>query len=440
MHVRYHLTHCSIVKTESIIDMQHINLRSKLLESTEEFCSKNLLCSTLESQNQALSDLIFSIARYQEEGVQLHPKVYLLSDVGLALKMLPGSDSIVIGTDPNFKSAVKSAVKKCAPLAINGWCIYVEASDDTATYGVFRGDTSPVALPIDDAILTDDVPFQTIKIHQITIDNVEVVSNNGLALNISLSHASQENNESQRHLDRLIKEVTSRCSNNLESGNIQSLPVEKGNNAIRQLLENVGLLNPQVEVNRGLVEVEYSEEKGHEQLVSYLTHLIGDSIKKAHGCLIAVSVDENVPNALKSGGICFKNPIDFHELVNECLRHSTEAGKLISSGQLVEGMLKSDGIILFSPNAKVLGFNFFVSSAASDQNIQVSQLSIRSLLSSVGRLSKAGAKKVPAPSNAIGGARTRAYETLSSMVGSELRAVFMQSQDGITYFKGTKHE
>lgn len=425
--------------------MQHINLRSKLLDSTEDFCSKTLLCGSLESQNQALSELIFSIARYQEEGVQLHPKVYLLSDIELALKMLPGSDAIAIGSDRCFNAAVKSAVKKCSPLAINGWFIYVVATDEVSSYGVFRGDTNPVSLPIDDTILTDDVPFSTVKIHQITNDNVEVISNNGLVLNISLSHAFQDAHESQGHLNKLVSEITSYCSSEPEIV-LASSPVDvKGSFTIRSLARKVGFRNglfgKQVKIARERVEPEGDFDESNEQLISYLSYLISDAIKKSHGCLIAVSKNEEIPRALEHDGICLTKPIDFHELVNECLRHPNEAGKLISSGQLVEGMLKSDGIILFSPKAKVLGFNFFVSSTIADQELQKSNSSDisfpRSLL---GVFPKPSTNNASLPNSAIGGARTRAYEKLSSMVGSELRAVFMQSQDGITYFKGTNNE
>ncbi|HCM0519164.1 TPA: hypothetical protein N2772_000421 [Vibrio parahaemolyticus] len=425
--------------------MQHINLRAKLLDSTEDFCSKTLLCSSLESQNQALSELIFSIARYQEEGVQLYPKVYLLSDIELALKMLPGSDAIAIGSDRNFNAAVKSAIKKCSPLAINGWCIYVVATDEVSSYGVFRGDTSPVALPIDDTILTDDVPFSTVKIHQITNDNVEVIANNGLVLNISLSHAFQDAHESQGHLNKLVSEITSYCSGVPEDALASSQEDHVKPRFINSLAGIVGfrsgLFGKQVKVPKVVIGTEGDSVEKNEQLISYLSYLISDAIKKSHGCLIAVSKNEEIPRALKHDGICLTKPIDFHELVNVCLRHPNEAGKLTSSGQLVEGMLKSDGIILFSPKAKVLGFNFFVSSTIEDLELRKNKQSdisfTRSLLS---KLPKPGASKGSLPNSAIGGARTRAYEKLSSMVGSELRAVFMQSQDGITYFKGTNNE
>ena len=79
--------------------------------------------------------------------------------------------------------------------------------------------------------------------------------------------------------------------------------------------------------------------------------------------------------------------------------------KLSSAASLLEGMLNSDGIILFSNSAKILGFNYFVRAKPSTQQ--------------------------------SGGARRRAFGTLSANLDKGICGAFIQSQDGWSEFQGT---
>ncbi|EPN7876664.1 hypothetical protein ACT3D0_001572 [Vibrio vulnificus] len=342
--------------------MAHINLRSSLMISTEQFCNAVCIADNSEVQNQALVELIFLIARYQEEGIKLHPKVYLTSDIDTALKMLPGQASMKIGLCSCFHEAVKTALKKCAPLAINGWCIYISQRQDHVEYGIFRGDTNPTSVNIDNIILTDELPFKTIKIHQVASDSVQVKSSEGGILNVSLNHTLEESNTPIDHLDHLVDRIVSNVQHNKE------------------------------------------------QVTNYLTRLLGDAIKKSHGCLIAVSNTANVPVSLVSDGTCLSEPINFQSLVSMSLEREKDAGNLISMGQLLEGMLSSDGIVVFDNSSQLLAFNCFTPLPEATKG-----------------------------NSALGGARYRAYEALSILLDSELDAVFMQSQDGFTQFKGAQN-
>ena len=74
-----------------------------------------------------------------------------------------------------------------------------------------------------------------------------------------------------------------------------------------------------------------------------------------------------------------------------------------SKGSLLQGMLNSDGIVIFDDRGRLLGYNCFV--------------------------------KVTQAANVIGGARKRAFATLVNKLGNGLQAVFMQSQDGWSEFR-----
>jgi hypothetical protein len=345
--------------------MVNINLRSNVLDLTSAFCESMCIAENSEIQNAALVELIFLISRYQEEGVKLHPKVYLTSDIDTALKMLPGQASMKIGESTCFHEAVKSSLKKCAPLANNDWCIYVSQNDTTKNvgFGIFRGDINPTAVNIDSIILTDDLPFKTIKIHQIATDNVEVRSSEGSILNIALNHTHSDSNNPLKQLSQLVSQLVSQV------------------------------------------------EKNKEQVFNYLSRLLNESINKSHGCLIAISKTSEVPTSLVSDGTCLPNPIDFQKLVGLSLSAEKEAGNLISMGQLLGGMLNSDGIVIFDKNGQLLAFNCFIPLPERQNGV-----------------------------NSIGGARTRAYDALYDLLGTELAAIFMKSQDGWTQFKGSNNE
>ncbi|WP_101960815.1 hypothetical protein [Vibrio harveyi] len=339
--------------------MTHINLHSKLLDSTKTFCIDSLVSTCVDEQNTALTELVFNISRYQEEGTKLHPKVYLTNNIKLALQMLPGSNSMQIGAEANLSKAMRTALKKCAPLANNGWCIYIAQEGGEVCYGVFRGDTNPIATSIDEVVLTKDVPYNTIKVHQVTQDQVEVASNKGSTLYISLSPAANENTSTQSHLSKLVDCITS--------------------------------------------EIQTHKEYVHKVLSDSLS----EAIKKNHGCLIAVSTTEHTPTTFNGDGIQLSPVIDFHRLVALCISEDKEAGALVSFTHILESMINTDGIVIFNQKAQLLGFNFFIQSSST---------------------------------SSFGGARSRAFEALCSKLNTELCGAYMQSQDGLTQFKGADNE
>lgn len=81
---------------------------------------------------------------------------------------------------------------------------------------------------------------------------------------------------------------------------------------------------------------------------------------------------------------------------------------MTGKGSLLKGMFNSDGIVLFDNKGKLLAYNCFV--------------------------------KVTAKAGMVGGARKRAFTTLSQRIGNGLSAAFIQSQDGWTEYKDKKDD
>jgi len=333
----------------------NITFRTQLLGGIYEFCQNcgvEFLNTTLH-----LVELIVILARLKEEGVSLAPKVYITNDIGLVLTMLPEAEKVIIGITSADIQGLKVAIKKCAPLAIGGWLIYVHDLNNQIEYGLFRGAGNPISVPIDKVLMECNGDLKIVNAYQVADDCVEVRANNGSYHYVFLNHRKEESPPPLQYLDNLVQSITS---------------------------------DVQVKIK--------------EALIGYLQKLLFESLRKSHGCIIAVTNMKRPPKSLSADGVILDPPIDFANLVKETIDNKISPFCLESKKHLVQGMLNSDGVVLFDHQANLHGYNIFV--------------------------------KVDKNQNVIGGARKRAFLALSAQVGRGLKSVFMQSQDGWSDFKG----
>ncbi|EGQ8037938.1 hypothetical protein G5Y08_004251 [Vibrio parahaemolyticus] len=336
---------------------KNITFRTQLVGGVSEFCAESNL--PLIHNNLHLVELIVMLARYQEEGVSLCPKVYLTDDVKSMTSMLPGGDVLKIGECNLDIPGLKDAVKKCAPLANEGWLIYLTENDGKIEFGLFRGPTNPISVRVDDVLMTQNEQISIVKVHQIATDCVGVHCNNGSGYNIFLNHRKEDSKDPLESFDALVSAMTDKTA-----------------------------------------------EKQVEPITTFLSKLLIESLRNSHGCLIAVTPHSHLPESLSQDGVFFEKPIDFAELVELASKSEIDAADLVSKASLLQGMLNSDGIVLFDNKARVLGYNCFVNlNGQSGRSIN-------------------------------GGARKRAFGALSAKIGDEFSAIFIQSQDGWSEYKG----
>lgn len=338
---------------------ENITFRTQLIGAVTEFCQSSQL--PLLGNALHLVELIVSLARYKEEGINLYPKVYLTNNMHMLNSMLPDGESLKIGEAEANIRGINDALKKCAPLATNGWLIYIETNNDSLRYGVFKGSGNPISVLVDDVLMTENDDFFVVKIFQIADDCVEVRSNTGALHYIFLNHRKEDSPPPLQFLGKLVEAVT------------QKTP---------------------------------ADEK--EPTVSFLNRLLFGALRESHGCIIAVTNMAEAPKFLSSDGVILEKPIDFSKLVYDLKKEKISPSHLHSKGDLLKGMLNSDGIILFDNKGRLLGYNCFV--------------------------------KVSNKENIIGGARKRAFASIQSKLGRGVAAVFMQSQDGWTDFKGIQDD
>jgi hypothetical protein len=290
---------------------ENITFRTQLIGSVTEFCQD----SGLDLLGNALNlvELVVLLARYREEGVSLFPKVYLTNNKNTLIAMLPDSDVLKIGCAVTGAEGIKSAVKKCAPLATNGWLIYIEAIDNKLDYGVFRGSGNPISVLVDDVLMTDSDNLFVVKTSQVADDCVEIRSNTGGLHYVFLNHRKEDSPPPLQYIDKLIDSIT-----------------------------------------------EKTPQENKEPTVSFLSRLFISALRESHGCIIAVTNMSKSPKFLSNDGVMLDKPIDFSNLVYQLKKERIDPTHIDSKGHLLRGMLNSDGIILFDNVGRLLGYNCFV--------------------------------------------------------------------------------
>lgn len=338
---------------------ENITFRTQLLGGVADFCQESDLMLFRNALH--LVELIVLLARYKEEGVSLNPKVYLTNNLDSLISMLPECEKIKIGTSTPDIEGIKSALKKCAPLANEGWLIYIHDRQNEISFGLFKGSSNPISVLVDDVLMGENEELIVVKAFQIADECVEIRANNGSFHYVFLNHRKEDSPPPLQFLNELV------CA----------------------IVKNV-------------------TEKDTEAVMSFLKRLLFEALRQSHGCIIAVTNMKKAPKILSGDGIILSEPINFAKLVGELKNKRIPQSNLNSKGCLIKGMLNTDGIVLFDNKAQLLGYNCFT--------------------------------KVSRNSDVIGGARKRAFAALEAKLGKGLCAVFMQSQDGWSEYKGMENE
>lgn len=333
-------------------------MRGFLIGSLHDFAQNANLSSLVSTEN--LTALVVSLAHYQEEGAKLAPEIYLCAQIEKLVRLIPNNQIVLLGQVENAGLAISLALKRGAPLAVDGWCIYVDAyAPHSYRYGVFRGSMSPLALNIEKSVLSTPISdCPVVRIIQVSPGCIEVRNASGIAHTIVFSDRQDEEVAPNAFFDDFVNEVCSQVSDDVR-----------------------------------------------DPLKSYFANVLGRGLQESHGALLVVTSSEKMPKFL-SDGITLQPPIGFASLVKNARKTAGALfaeQELIANAALLKGMIRSDGITVFSPKGSLLGYNCFIKPSQTAQNMP-------------------------------GGARTRAYYSLRTRIGNGLTAVFARSQDGMTKF------
>lgn len=269
-----------------------------------------------KATSRGILDLINLISDYFEEGIPLFPEILLIDNIEF-LKTIPSRELTIY--DGKFEiSEFKQSLKLCAPLALNGWLIFIAINKDQMQYGLVSSEMSETSLSMyKQAIeMSDDETYKAAYIRNIGRKTVELVSNK----------------------DKCIISLT--------------------------LDEPDEILNNQV---LDLASIITSDNKPNvkEQALTYIEKLINEALKVGHGNLIVVvknTGDYSEVKKILSGGVFLQKPINFEHLLikAEEERSNTTSVELKAFSSLTTSMLNHDGITIFTSDAQILGYHFII--------------------------------------------------------------------------------
>ena len=274
-----------------------------------------------------LLDVINKLADYHEEGQALYPEVLVVKDLSYFKTFVNRRVKLV--EKQLSRADFSQCVKMCAPLAVDGWNIYLALLDDNKIeYGLLTSEMTTLSLDLYEQTMNNGVP---------EIDAIYL-----------------------RNAGNKVVEVRT-----VQTKLLVYLNLNEVNDSLDQTVDQL----VQTILPEGI--------DNHVEKSNYLKKVIRQALNEGHGNLIAVA--ESNPDVIKSvienfhGGITLDSPIDLSQLASDCLvQHTEEASLTLNSyASLLQSMLNFDGITLFSNDGKIIGYHYIVNNdKVAEENIE----------------------------------------------------------------------
>lgn len=264
---------------------------------------------------EELVSIVNSLSDYYEEGMHLFPEVLLTNNIA-NVPFLAVYEFYKGRLEAN---ALSKAIKMCAPLCNEGWCVFLEVNEYGAIrWGVVNGEAKITSLSLLDLLsLYADESHRFILLHNIGAKTVEFVPANGqenYAVSLSLNGIEDVQGKQIHELSQTISET---C------------------------------------------------EESH--FCNFVEKIVSYALQIGHGNLIAVirlhDGKMQIPEIFSDGVMLSDSPIDLYDSYlrfkksdNDIIAH--ELLKKVSC--LVESMLNHDGICLFTNDGKLIGYHLIV--------------------------------------------------------------------------------
>jgi hypothetical protein len=332
------------------------SFRPAVVAGVEEIIGTSGLPDSIELC-EALVATIDSIHSYTEEGVRLYPEILITGALEPTVQSLAYATFVAIGSTTGITDGLALAMKRCAPLARDGWIICAEIKGANLRYGLLTVETSELSPSVYRHVVGDlsttDIPGGTIYIRGLGAQRVEVRT---------------------RAVQRIFSvSLKAQASDGSEVGSLAKV------------------ITTDIDDSR------------KETLRFFFAKVLGDSVRRTHGCLLAVVRDsetalERVKLTYKDGAY-LDSPLDLASAVWR-LREGSDAIEWMAVRNyrsLLTGMLSHDGVTLLSTRGRIIAYNVFVPRKEQDGSVH-------------------------------GGARSRAFHSLSS--DGLVECAMAMSQDG----------
>lgn len=304
------------------------SLRETVSAEIGTFLLNNGFALAENAKNPIFQEELVSIANslsdYYEEGTHLYPEVLLTNN----LENIPFFMIFVFFEGQLEHKSLSRAIKMCAPLCNDGWCIFLEVNNAGIRWGMINCEQKITSLSLlDNLTLFADKDHKFVLIHNIGAKTVEMKPANGTnAYVVSLSLNGIDNVQ-HLHLNSLCKVIGEQCEDKL--------------------------------------------------FCEFMEKILSYALQIGHGNLIAV-VKENddikVPDSLTEGVSLLEEPLDLYRSYIEFKKSEKslvahEYLKKMTS--LLVAMLNHDGICLFTTKGKLIGYHYIVDNKVSAQEVIV---------------------------------------------------------------------
>lgn len=277
-------------------------------------------------------DLTALLAAYREEDVPLYPSVFVLSSIDQLSAIAPGTKPVVIGAKSLDEIEASMILKDCAPLAENGWSIFVCKADLPARfqYGLFRSLSSTVATSADEAMDQTAGTSAILVIRNRGHLVVELRNAKNDVFTAALTSATATESHFSTHVATLADALSED-------------------------------LTPEMA----------------ESFKPYLRRFLSDTLQRCHGTLCAVlkaPADGIAPQRFAKS-VWLVERLRWAEIHAVARTHrSAEAlSDLQAVETLVVGMIRSDGVVILGSDGTVLGYRAFLHPDDKERQQQVAE-------------------------------------------------------------------
>lgn len=306
-------------------DQTTSSLRENILLNIDSFLLKEKFAVSNDIISKGILEIINSISDYYEEGVHLYPEIIITNDIDILENTIPSRQFVIKKTELSI-DGFKDAIKLCAPLAIDGWIIFIEVSDENSMrFG----------------LITSEISETSLSLYSQTVENQEAVKGVNIAY---LRNLGKKTVELIGYKKNLIVSLTLDDYDSIL------------NNEIRQLSQIIS---------------NSCGEDHKAKIATYFEKIISNAIKEGHGNLIGViEDDEAIIEELKlnlKDGIYFEKPIDIQQLIVNISQNKDEESSIVlrQYASILTSMLNHDGITILTNKAQILGYHLFVTNDSS---------------------------------------------------------------------------
>ncbi|WP_276135063.1 hypothetical protein [Polluticoccus soli] len=312
-------------------EIKQSSLRDALLASIGDFLWEEGFKKD-DITKRGILEVINLISDYHEEGTALYPEVLVTNNLDF-FETIPNKD-VVIQEGALTIEEFRSAVKLCAPLAINSWIIFIEVKGNRIKYGI----TSAEMTETSPSIYHQTVGELRVEYKDTTIAYIRNIGQKTVEL------AGLKN--------RLVVSLT------LDE------PKPLTMNEISELCQSIAA---------------GCEQKLRVNVKTFFEKLIDETLKIGHGNLIGIVEDDdkkidNLKAEIKgNGGIYLAKPIDFQSLIedSEINKNSESSINLKAFASVIKSMLNHDGITIISTKARLIGYHILIDSYVNKGDVLV---------------------------------------------------------------------